>query len=98
MPLEERLVGRHGLDADGVAGEVIFPDADSVTSGASAPFGAGLAWGASVGEATGRVVEGYGLAAVPDRGAVLARMVRDRIKQAVTPTTVGRVGADLAEP
>ncbi len=44
------------------------------------------------------VVEGYGLAAVPDRGAVLARMVRDRIKQAVTPTTVGRVGADLAEP
>ncbi len=31
------------LDNDGVAGEVIFPDADSVTSGASAPFGAGLA-------------------------------------------------------
>ncbi|MCU0271445.1 MAG: amidohydrolase family protein, partial [Acidimicrobiales bacterium] len=30
------------LDADGVAGEVIFPDADSVSSGASAPFGAGL--------------------------------------------------------
>jgi predicted TIM-barrel fold metal-dependent hydrolase len=30
------------LDADGVVGEVIFPDADSVTSGASAPFGAGL--------------------------------------------------------
>jgi len=30
------------LDADGVAGEVIFPDADAVTSGASAPFGAGL--------------------------------------------------------
>ncbi|HUW02824.1 MAG TPA: amidohydrolase family protein [Acidimicrobiales bacterium] len=31
------------LDADGVAGEVIFPDGDSVTGGASAPFGAGLA-------------------------------------------------------
>lgn len=31
------------LDADGVAGEVIFPDADAVTAGASAPFGAGLA-------------------------------------------------------
>ena len=31
------------LDADGVAGEVIFPDADAVTSGASAPFGAGIA-------------------------------------------------------
>ncbi len=30
------------LDADGVAGEVIFPDADAVTSGASAPFGAGI--------------------------------------------------------
>ncbi len=30
------------LDADGVAGEVIFPDGDSVSSGASAPFGAGL--------------------------------------------------------
>ena len=30
------------LDADGVAGEVIFPDADSVSAGASAPFGAGL--------------------------------------------------------
>ena len=33
------------LDADGVAGEVIFPDADAVTSGASAPFGAGLGAG-----------------------------------------------------
>ncbi|MGH9235795.1 MAG: amidohydrolase family protein, partial [Acidimicrobiales bacterium] len=33
------------LDADGVVGEVIFPDADAVTSGASAPFGAGLASG-----------------------------------------------------
>ncbi len=30
------------LDGDGVAGEVIFPDADAVTGGASAPFGAGL--------------------------------------------------------
>ncbi len=30
------------LDADGVAGEIIFPDADAVTAGASAPFGAGL--------------------------------------------------------
>lgn len=31
------------LEADGVAGEVVFPDADSVSGGASAPFGAGLA-------------------------------------------------------
>jgi predicted TIM-barrel fold metal-dependent hydrolase len=31
------------LDADGVAAEVIFPDADAVSAGASAPFGAGLA-------------------------------------------------------
>jgi predicted TIM-barrel fold metal-dependent hydrolase len=30
------------LDADGVVGEVIFPDADAVSGGASAPFGAGL--------------------------------------------------------
>ncbi|HUS62191.1 MAG TPA: amidohydrolase family protein, partial [Acidimicrobiales bacterium] len=30
------------LDADGVVGEVIFPDGDAVMSGASAPFGAGL--------------------------------------------------------
>src|SRR5436305_6067119 len=30
------------LDADGVAGEVIFPDADAVTGGTAAPFGAGL--------------------------------------------------------
>jgi predicted TIM-barrel fold metal-dependent hydrolase len=30
------------LDADGVVGEVIFPDADAVAGGASAPFGAGL--------------------------------------------------------
>jgi predicted TIM-barrel fold metal-dependent hydrolase len=30
------------LDADGVVGEVIFPDADAVLGGASAPFGAGL--------------------------------------------------------
>jgi sugar/nucleoside kinase (ribokinase family) len=43
------------------------------------------------------VVEGHGLAAVPDRRAVLARMVRDRIKQAVSPATVGRVGADVAD-
>ena len=33
------------LDADGVVGEVIFPDADAVSAGASAPFGAGLAAG-----------------------------------------------------
>ena len=31
------------LDGDGVAGEVIFPDADAVTGVAGAPFGAG--WG-----------------------------------------------------
>ena len=30
------------LDGDGVAGEVMFPDADAVSGGASAPFGAGL--------------------------------------------------------
>lgn len=36
------------LDADGVAGEVIFPDGDSVTGGASAPFGAGLSAGGDV--------------------------------------------------
>lgn len=36
------------LDADGVAGEVIFPDADAVTAGASAPFGAGLAMSTEV--------------------------------------------------
>jgi predicted TIM-barrel fold metal-dependent hydrolase len=30
------------LDADGVAAEVVFPDADAVSAGASAPFGAGL--------------------------------------------------------
>jgi predicted TIM-barrel fold metal-dependent hydrolase len=33
------------LDTDGVVGEVIFPDADAVQGGASAPFGAGLAAG-----------------------------------------------------
>ena len=36
------------LDADGIVGEVIFPDADAVTGGASAPFGAGLAATADV--------------------------------------------------
>jgi predicted TIM-barrel fold metal-dependent hydrolase len=36
------------LDRDGVVGEVIFPDADAVTGGASAPFGAGLAATAEV--------------------------------------------------
>jgi predicted TIM-barrel fold metal-dependent hydrolase len=36
------------LDADGIVGEVIFPDADAVTGGASAPFGAGLAATAEV--------------------------------------------------
>jgi predicted TIM-barrel fold metal-dependent hydrolase len=33
------------LEADGVVGEVIFPDADAVAGGASAPFGAGLGAG-----------------------------------------------------
>ena len=33
------------LEADGVVGEVLFPDADAVSSGASAPFGAGLSAG-----------------------------------------------------
>ena len=36
------------LDADGVAGEVIFPDADAVRGGASAPFGAGLGIGGEI--------------------------------------------------
>lgn len=36
------------LDADGVVGEVIFPDADAVTAGASAPFGAGLSSGSDI--------------------------------------------------
>src|SRR6266571_8162997 len=36
------------LDADGVVGEVIFPDADAVTAGASAPFGAGLSAGGDI--------------------------------------------------
>jgi predicted TIM-barrel fold metal-dependent hydrolase len=36
------------LDGDGVAGEVIFPDADSVMGGASPPFGAGLSGSADV--------------------------------------------------
>jgi predicted TIM-barrel fold metal-dependent hydrolase len=30
------------LDADGVAGEILFPDSDAVSGGAGAPFGAGL--------------------------------------------------------
>jgi predicted TIM-barrel fold metal-dependent hydrolase len=34
------------LDADGVAGEVIFADADAITGMASPPFGAGLSAGA----------------------------------------------------
>jgi predicted TIM-barrel fold metal-dependent hydrolase len=33
------------LDADGVAGEVIFPDADAITGLAGPPFGAGLSAG-----------------------------------------------------
>src|SRR5439155_9652144 len=37
------------LDGDGVAGEVIFPDADSVMGGASPPFGAGLSGSTDVG-------------------------------------------------
>lgn len=44
------------------------------------------------------VVEGPGLTAVPDRRAVLARMVRDRITRAVSPATVDRVGADVVGP
>ncbi len=42
-------------------------------------------------------VEGHGLAGVPDRAAVLTRVVRDRVRQAVAPGTVGRVGADVGE-
>jgi len=33
------------MDADGVAAEVIFPDADSITGMESPPFGAGLSAG-----------------------------------------------------
>src|SRR3954470_2548552 len=33
------------MDADGVAAEVIFADADAITGGASPPFGAGLSAG-----------------------------------------------------
>ena len=33
------------MDADGVAGEVIFPDADAITGMESPPFGAGLSAG-----------------------------------------------------
>src|SRR3954471_1561293 len=33
------------MDADGVAAEVIFPDADAITGNASPPFGAGLSAG-----------------------------------------------------
>ena len=33
------------LDADGVAGEVMFPDADAITGMAGPPFGAGLSAG-----------------------------------------------------
>ena len=36
------------LDADGVAGEIIFPDSDAVTGGAGAPFGAGLGMATSI--------------------------------------------------
>ena len=34
------------LDADGVSGEVIFPDSDAITGMESPPFGAGLSAGA----------------------------------------------------
>ncbi len=50
---EEGLQGAHDparrdkeLDADGVAGEVLFPDSDAITGMESPPFGAGLSAGA----------------------------------------------------
>ena len=39
------------------------------------------------------VVEGPGLAGVPDRAAVLVRRARERIRRAVIPTEVSQVGA-----
>jgi sugar/nucleoside kinase (ribokinase family) len=39
------------------------------------------------------VVEGPGLDGVPDRGAVLLRLARERIRRAVLPTEVSQVGA-----
>ena len=39
------------------------------------------------------VVEGHGLAGVPDRAAVNVRRARERIRRAVLPTEPGQVGA-----
>lgn len=38
-------------------------------------------------------VEGHGLAGVPDRGAVLIRRARERVRRAIVPTAVSQVGA-----
>ena len=42
------------------------------------------------------VVEGHGLAGVPDRAAVNVRRARERIRRAVLPTVPGQVG--VVEP
>ena len=39
------------------------------------------------------VVEGPGLAAVPDRAAVIVRRARERVRRAVLPSEVSQVGA-----
>lgn len=42
-------------------------------------------------------VEGHGLAGVPDRGAVLVRRAKERVRRAIVPTAVAQVGA-VADP
>ena len=62
------------LDADGVVGEVIFPDADAVTGGASAPFGAGL--GRSTADVPHRPADGRGQGPQPMAGRAVRREPR----------------------
>ena len=54
------------LDADGVAAEVMFADADAITGMASPPFGAGLSAGA-IADARARVRRGAGAQSLPGR-------------------------------
>src|SRR5205823_2903487 len=86
------------LDADGVAGEVIFPDADAVLGGASAPFGAGL--GSSSGLYSGELMMAGARAHnrwvaelcqdSPERRAALALVPVHDVDAAVTEVTRAR--------
>jgi sugar/nucleoside kinase (ribokinase family) len=102
-------LGEHGHPIEELRYRVLPSDREVDPTGAGDTFLAALVSSsvrrAVAGRSSGRVdlafaaaagslvVEGHGLAAVPDRAAVLVRMARDRLRSMVEPAQADRVGA-----